>query len=566
MNSQQNKIRLLMLMMSLGSDAFAEEGCKTLEVQADPGFDFTADVSRWGSTSGDGTAPVELVRLKTITVTKLPIFDPNNPDENNVIYRWANNHHIDTKNSVVLDQLLFKAGDVATKAEIQESERLLRDQKFTSDAKVRVLRDCSDGVDLEVVTREVWTLTPEVSYKAAGGDSAFKIGMRDSNFLGSGRRFSSSYESDEDRSAFEIRAQDRNYRGSHIKIDARAANLSDGYLYELILGQPFYALASRSAWFSQYQASERINTEYQAGDKVAETRVTAEFAELSYGFSKGLNEGDVKRYTLGVRHHKNEYGPGVDLPQQNLQPYNYDINYPFVAFEYIEADYARALNINQIYRTEDLHIGKQFTSSVGYVPGDDSRLIIDGSFKDTLIFSPKRLLQLSLDWSGHLVSDTSEWQNSLVHFNVDYHRGQTASRSLYVGLHSTFSHNLRNAEQVSLGGNNGLRGFDNHFLTGDHSTVLTIEQRLFTKKHLFNLARLGYAAFVDIGSTFSDSRNSGNTNSGTMFSNVGFGLRLAPSKSEKGQVIQVDLAYPISGDFQSNARSLQFTAELKKSF
>jgi hemolysin activation/secretion protein len=171
-----------------------------------------------------------------------------------------------------------------------------------------------------------------------------------------------------------------------------------------------------------------------------------------------------------------------------------------------------------------------------------------------------------MDWTAQWVSETTQWQDSLAHVNVAYHRGQTGSRSLYLGLDSTFSHNLRNGGQVSLGGINGLRGVDNHYLTGDHSTVLTVEQRLFTKTHLFNLARLGYAAFVDVGTTYGGERTSFDAEAGDIYSNVGFGLRLAPSKSENGQVIHIDLAYPISGDFQGQSRSLQFTAELKKSF
>tara|TARA_R110002072_G_scaffold64_13_gene468 strand:- start:4640 stop:6301 length:1662 start_codon:yes stop_codon:yes gene_type:complete len=553
-------------MISLANHALASEVCHDRNAEADASFDFTADVSRWGTETVDTTSPHKPAKLNSIKVNKLPIFDRNNPDENNAVYRWVNRHHIYTHDSVVLDQLLFEEGDVASEAQIKESERLLRDQKFTSDAKVRILRECPDGVDLEVVTREVWTLTPELSYKASGGDSAFKLGIRDSNFLGTGRRFSTAYERDEDRSAFEIRAQDKNYLGSRREIDARIANRSDGYLVEFVFGRPFYALDSRSAWRSQFRADEQISSLYAAGDKIAETSVTSEFAELSYGFSAGIQAHHVNRYTLGVRHSKKDYRQGDDLPFPTSQPDSYAVDYPFAAFEYIENNYARAFNINQIYRTEDLHIGKRFYSSLGYAPGNDSRLILDGSYRDTLISSPKVLLQLSMDWSGQLIDATNEWQDSLAHINLAYHRGQTASRSLYVGLNSTFSHQLRNGEQVTLGGNSGLRGFENHFVSGDHSTVLTIEQRLFTKAHVLNLVRLGYAAFIDIGSSFGGTDELGNPQDNTVYSNVGIGLRLAPSKSEKGQVIHIDLAYPISGDFQDKGRSLQFTAELKKSF
>jgi hypothetical protein len=566
MITPQTRIRLLVLMISLANDIALAEACQPEGALARPDYDFTAGVSRWGvNEHGDDTAQKSL-RINSITVTKLPIFDANNPDENNVVYQWVNDHHIYTRDKVVQRQLLFAANDVTTGEEIRESERLLRDRKFTSDASIRILSQCNNGVDLEVVTREVWTLTPEVSYSSAGGDSSYKFGVRDSNFLGSGRQFSTSFEKDEDRNAFVIRGRDPNYHGSRRVIDLKFANLSDGYSYALGYAQPFYALDTRTAWTTKFNSDKQTLTQYASSEKVSETEVTSDFAEMSFGWSKGIQDNHVNRFTLGLRHDQRDYGAGTDLPLPSTTLDSYDINYPFAAYEFTETDYARAYNINQIYRTEDLHIGKRFVSSLGYAPGSDSRMIWDGEYSDTLLFSAKVLLQFSMDWTGQLVSDSNEWQNSLAHVNLAYHRGQTSSRSLYIGLNSTFSHNLRNGEQVDLGGNAGLRGFDNHFLTGDHSTVFTIEQRLFTKTHPFNLVRLGYAAFVDVGATYGGDRSALDADSGEVFSNVGFGLRLAPSKSEKGQVIHVDLAYPISGDFQTKSRSLQFTAELKKSF
>ena len=45
---------------------------------------------------------------------------------------------------------------------------------------------------------------------------------------------------------------------------------------------------------------------------------------------------------------------------------------------------------------------------------------------------------------------------------------------------------------------------------------------------------------------------------------VGFGLRLGSSRSALGNVLHIDVAYPLDGD--SSVHSIQFLVETKKSF
>lgn len=547
---------------------YADMPCQSVGEPAKPNFDFTADLSRWGSAQGNESITGEKLKVKSITINKLPIFDESDPRENNLLYRWANKVHIETRDKVVREQLLFAEGDEVDARLLAESERLTRDNKYASDARIRILEQCENNdVKLEVVTREVWTLTPEVSLKSAGGDTSFKIGMRDSNFLGTGHQIATTFKDDAERQMYTLQYRDQNYLGKRLVLDANISDNSDGFGYRFELALPFYSLESRQAWSLKLLQAEQTLSQYDNAKKVSEVSEARQFVDVSWGYSKGLNANYVNRWLFGIRHDARDYSPGADLPLPHRPTQDRNLTYPYMEFERIEDDYVTGYNISQIYRTEDLHVGKHFRFSIG---SNANQTVIDGSYSTTLLFLPKTLLQLAATIEGTREANNRTWRDVQSEIKLDYHRGQTETRSLYIGLTSIFSRNQTNGRQGSLGGNNGLRGFGSHFLTGEKSVLLTLEQRQFTSLHLFNLVRVGYAAFIDVGKVFDQYglNGEGSRVSSGVHSNIGVGLRLAPSKSEKGQVIHIDLAYPLTGNFDlpGLGRSIQFVAELKKSF
>ena len=99
-------------------------------------------------------------------------FDLANAQENNRLYRWVNRVHTFTRPIVIQRMLLFRPGDAVHERLLDESERILRREKYVSDSSIRVVRECGETVDLEVITREVWSLTPEISLKSIGGDTS----------------------------------------------------------------------------------------------------------------------------------------------------------------------------------------------------------------------------------------------------------------------------------------------------------------------------------------------------------------------------------------------------------
>ncbi len=535
--------------------AQAEAGCERALAPASDGYDFTRGISHWGDKPD--VAMSKPARVNSISVNPLPIFDEENPKENNALYRWANRIHINTKPYVIKDQLLFDQGDVVDADVISESERVLREKKYVSDATIRVTRRCDEAVDLEIVTREVWTLTPEISLKNTGGNFQSKFAISDSNILGSGQALQVGFKNDVERNSYDIHYRNPAVARTRYTIRTHAVSSSDGHDYVFGFGLPFYALDTERSWGGSVQQLEEVLSQYQDGHTITDVRHDRSFAEGYWGWSNGLVHDFTQRFTLGLRYDRNEYSPTTEHSPPAAFPADEDYTYPFFRYELMENDYATAYNINQIYRTEDLHVGKHLEMEVGYAPGADSRLFFEGSYSDALIHESKMLLQLHSGWKGQWNPDTSDFYDTVMDVGLDYHRGQTDSRSLFIGLSGVYSRNLNPARQVILGGDNGLRGYDSFFQAGERSVSINIEQRLFTQYHLFQLARVGFAGFIDAGKVF----NSNSIDGDGFHSAVGVGLRLAPSKSESAGIIHMDLAWPINSN-----DSMQFIVELRETF
>jgi hemolysin activation/secretion protein len=113
-----------------------------------------------------------------------------------------------------------------------------------------------------------------------------------------------------------------------------------------------------------------------------------------------------------------------------------------------------------------------------------------------------------------------------------------------------------------IGGDNGLRGYPLRYQAGLGRWLVTAEQRWFTNWYPFRLFNVGGAVFYDMGGAWGP--NPIGTPSQGVLRDVGFGLRLGNSRSALGNVLHVDVAFPLDGD--KSISQLQFLVETQRSF
>jgi len=105
--------------------------------------------------------------------------------EINPFQKLGNKYHITTRQRIIRNILLFGTNDTLEVIKISESERLIREARYVSDARIYIEKAGRDSVDVRVFVQDRWALDAPVSGGATGGH----ITLRDRNFLGLGQRF-----------------------------------------------------------------------------------------------------------------------------------------------------------------------------------------------------------------------------------------------------------------------------------------------------------------------------------------------------------------------------------------
>jgi hypothetical protein len=213
--------------------------------------------------------PSERLLIGEVRVTRLPVFDESNDKENNLFYRLANRIHILTKEPIVLQQLLFEVTEDFDPRSTQETQRLLRAQGGFFDADIRPYRVCDGKVDLEVITRDSWSLTPNIGFDRAGGENNFSMGLRDTNILGLGNQLSIAASQDIDRQSTELIYEDNNVFGTRLRNYTEFIDSDDGFTHIFEFGLPFFELDSKNSWRVRLENDERVDELFFRGEEVA---------------------------------------------------------------------------------------------------------------------------------------------------------------------------------------------------------------------------------------------------------------------------------------------------------
>ncbi|MBT8090353.1 MAG: BamA/TamA family outer membrane protein [Gammaproteobacteria bacterium] len=499
-----------------------------------------------------------------IMLEKRTIFDLSNPDENNWLYRLANRLHIVTQDKVIRKQLLFRSGDAYSTRVIDESARVLRRNRYLFDAEIKPVRYKNGTVDLTVVTRDVWTLNPDISVTRSGGENRTRIGLEDTNLLGRGQLFRVARTENVDRTSTSFEFADDHLGRSWVSTFLKIADNSDGKSNVLSAIRPFYALDTRWSAGGSIVDDERRSALYLLGNEAAEYQHERDYVTAFGGWSKGLQQGWVRRWTAGIVHDQNRFAAVLNATLPDAVPDDRKLVYAFVGLEVVEDQFQTARNRDQIGKTEDFYLGSRLSASVGW--SDESF----GADRDALMFSArtsrgfgsldKTALLLSLSADGRVESGHA--RNAQVTANARYYRTQSHKRLFFASVAATSGHSLDLDDPVQLGGDSGLRGYPLRYQSGDSKLLLTIEQRYFTDWYPFRLVRIGGAVFADAGRVWG--KNPLGSEPYGWLSNVGFGLRFAPTRSSAAKMIHLDVAFPLGGD--NSIDSLQILLESKRGF
>lgn len=503
--------------------------------------------------------------IGNITISNGSIFDLDDPDEDKWIFQLANKVHATTRPDVIRQQLLFKPGDDFSLHALDESERILRSNRYIQEVTIQAVHIENGVAEIDVRTKDTWTLSPKISYGRHGGESSAGFGLQETNLFGTGIQLGVAYHSNVDRDSASVTYIDRHLGDSWYGLEAQYADNSDGYTRMFSIDKPFYSFSSTDARGFSFFDNDQIESLYDRGEILADYRHQTRSHEIQVGWSKGLTEGWAHRYTAGLAYDEHRFSPvdGSTAPIL-VVPEDRKLVYPFIGIEFMQDEFEKAENVNQINRTEDRYLGTFFSARLGYSStgfgADRNAWLVRaharkgfGNFESSSV-----LLASDLDTRW----ENSGLQNFALRASAKYYKRQSEKRLFYVSLSGMYGHNLDIDNQIYLGGDNGLRGYPLRYQGGDKSALLTLEQRLFTDWYPFRLFRVGAAVFFDAGRTWGSSPVSSN-NLGLQ-KDIGIGLRLGKTRVGVNDMIHIDLAFPLDGD--NKIKSVQLVIETRKGF
>lgn len=502
--------------------------------------------------------------IGAIHVDTRNIFDVDHPEENYGLYRLVNHAHIVTRPEVIRRILLFRSGEKVSVRKVNETERLLRTLRIIHDVEIRPTAYKDGVVDIDVITRDAWSLDVTGKLSRAGGDNTSKFGVRERNLLGTGINLSFGRTSDADRHGTELEVGYNQAFDGWTRLLYTRGKFSDGKRTSYEVNRPFYSFDTRWAARAAWSDEDRIDPIYNAGDLFSEYRHRAKAADVSLGWSPGFANGWTSRFSGGALIRDDAYAPEPGRILAVPLPVDHEVRAPFLRYELLEDDFVKVTNYNRIGRPEFLGLGfasyLQVARSLrGWGSSSSDWLYAAGASDGTSFGSGNKLLgRVAMERRVGSTATPLTQSRAAAQLYIPWR----SNALFYATLAGDHVNGGGVADQLLLGGTQGLRGYPSRYQSGENRVLATMEQRWYSDWYPFRLARVGAAAFFDAGRAWGGPNQ--NLVNGGWLADVGVGLRIAMDRAAFDNVLHVDLAVPLNR--APGVKGVQFLVKTEFSF
>ena len=506
-----------------------------------------------------------------IRIRSQDIFDLDDPRESYPVFGLFNRLHVQTRAGTIRRQLLFASGERLSVRLIDETARLLRANRYLYEVDIRPVAWRDGVVDLEVQTRDSWTLQPGASLSYEGGTSSGGLSLKEHNLLGTGTSFGIARRTTSAVSTAggsrHVVDLDINYPyafDGRTLLAYRQSNFDEGKSRSVAVDRPFHALDSRLSAGASASSDERVVSSYAGGSVAAQYRRRSDSARAYMGGSPGLVDGWAHRVSGGLQYARDAYRNEPDLAAPAQLPADRRLVAPFLRYEAVQDDYQQASNLDQIARPEYLAFGwhafVEYGRAATRLGATHDVSFYSASLGKGLRLAPGGALLASASYSGEYVDGRTDREVLGGSLRLFQRRG--ANTVFYVALAADATRHDDATQYLSLGGDTGLRGFPTNYQLGSRRVLFTAERRFYSDWYPFRLVRVGGAVFYDIGRAWGEPYQT--ASSAHWASDVGFGLRLLSARSSSGTTLHVNVAFPL--EREPGVRSAQLSLLSKTGF
>lgn len=477
------------------------------------------------------------VRIEKIHIRSLGAFDEAHEEFRSWPFQLANKFHVKTRDSFIREELLFKEGDLLDIDVIRESERNLRKYAFLTDVRIEVRKTSGDSVDVFVNTEDQWTTKANITLGKSRGYHDYDFGFQEDNFLGLGKGLGLKYSRDVERETVLASYSDPRFLNTHLRLQTRAGKSSDGYQSVFTLQQPFYSQETRWSYGVHTENLKRTEHFYNQGRDVAQYGNTKNAAQLFFTRSWGNRYRHFRAGpTLGVDEDLYSSSPSLTQPE----PAEHRLLSMGLALQADHQDFRKFAYLDNFGRVEDL--------PAGILGGLQLAECKDRMGPDFLITAFSGRYTAYAGTHGYLVAEANlsahrqaqGWNNRLVDLAARYYIQTSGAlrQTFATRISTTVARDMDAPFQLSLGEQDGLRGYPFKAFNGTSRLLFNWEDRIFTpwENRFFGVALV---PFVDAGSVWENEKPDVGVS-------VGIGLRLGFKKYGRTKVLRIDVASPLT--------------------
>ena len=481
--------------------------------------------------------------IVAIRVVQTDIFDLSDPGTSAWPYRWANALHVLTQERFIRSLLLFREGDRVDPARLAESERILRDTGFLSPVNITALR-APGGAEVVVEIHDQWTLEAGVSFGMVGRRQHKGASVSDENFLGWGKTVEVEFDSDPERTTTTFTYEDPLFLETRWQLQVQYKNASDGKTDALQLEYPFFALATPYAGGVEWRKESQKDHLYSGDRKVVSGEASSHHFLLWGGLRLPGDHLFTNRLTVGVFSDENKYAGWI---WANGTPYPNPEGREMAGFQVgwdHEVDRWKVVRGFRAWqRQEDVSLGPSWSVTVGVslplLGADKTRFPVTAKFSIGSLIG-KQYYWFQTSFGGRF--ERGNMDNAVTQLVIGTAR--TGPVGWRARLQMDLGHNLDLDQQLALGAETGLRGWDPDTFDGTSRAVANVEWRHQVTGEVLHVAILGVAIFADVGKTW-DPRVGPSTEG--LRKDAGIGVLIESTRASLVRVVRIEAAWPDRG-------------------
>jgi hypothetical protein len=478
-------------------------------------------------------------KVRRIRIVSKDIFDTSRPSENEQFYRLVNKLHISTKEHIIRREMLLREGDVYVPRLKRESERALRRILRLRRVKITTIPIDRNRVDLLVETQETWSTEPTVSLQGVGEDLSGKVGLRERNLFGLGKEASFFYKKDTGKITRSYSYGDPNVLGTRLRLDMNYDQKEEGVGRLLSIERPFYStITPWSAGVKGVSNAEDLLFFDGGRETQRFHHRDREFAAF-YAKSVGSTPKSVRRAGVGYRYLEDRLESNADVLLKDKLYHVAEAGFQAERVDFLSVDHIKLYD-----REEDFNMGPSLDVTYGHA-GKWADRAAQASFVKLKAFAGRdkgvsHFDLATLEADGRY--EDGGWRSSRARADYEYYNHFSPRQTFAFHLAGEYLANPDPSEQVLLGGDRGLRGYQLNQFAGNKLALVNFENRFFIVEEVWKLLGLGSVIFLDAGYVWDENEK---VNLGDLKMDVGAGLRFHISRSSFGNVLRLDFAYAV---------------------